>query len=254
MRRQFIDASNNSRSNLTQIKRHVMQEYMRQKRSSSRHSESKEQIDLLKVRYGRSKKRRAAKRRSTRESSEREQNSESPKMPKKQCAALSPDFSSPFKADFSTPWSEIAPSESHPQGATPVAESATSRSPQSSPVQDHGLSLLHNHADGCLQNQSFSPQPSSFASWPSAPVKCLNVDQSPRTIPSAARIDPFNAPPMDLDLEGQKSFDFYANDLPAFSYGTHSRLPKTHNGTALFRKNSLRDLFTRKYICVLHTK
>ncbi|PLN78629.1 hypothetical protein BDW42DRAFT_140527 [Aspergillus taichungensis] len=32
---QFIDTSNNSRSNLTQVKRHVMQEYMRQKRQDT---------------------------------------------------------------------------------------------------------------------------------------------------------------------------------------------------------------------------
>lgn len=34
---QFIDASNDSSANLTQVKRHVMQEYMRQKRRDAQH-------------------------------------------------------------------------------------------------------------------------------------------------------------------------------------------------------------------------
>lgn len=39
---QFIDSSNNSRSNLTQVKRHVMHEYMRQKRQDDGTQETEE--------------------------------------------------------------------------------------------------------------------------------------------------------------------------------------------------------------------
>lgn len=61
VRWQFIDSSNNNRTNLTQVKRHVMQEYMRQKKRGTRQSESEEEKPRAK--RGRPKKTRVAKRR-----------------------------------------------------------------------------------------------------------------------------------------------------------------------------------------------
>src|SRR6202012_1023776 len=47
---------------------------------------------------------------------------------------------------------------------------------------------------------------------------------------SAARTDPFNSLPLELDQDSQRLFDFYVNDMPACSYGTQFRSLKANNG------------------------
>lgn len=51
----------------------------------------------------------------------------------------------------------------------------------------------------------------------------------PQTILSAARTDPFDCLPMKLSARDQELFDFYANIMPACSYGFERRSPHAHN-------------------------
>jgi hypothetical protein len=45
--RVFLGLPRNNRTNLTQVKRHVMQEYMRQKKRGTRQSESEEEVVIV---------------------------------------------------------------------------------------------------------------------------------------------------------------------------------------------------------------
>lgn len=52
---------------------------------------------------------------------------------------------------------------------------------------------------------------------------------SPKSILSAARTDPFDVLPMKLNVRDQELFDFYATVMPSCSYGFEKRSPKAHN-------------------------
>lgn len=51
----------------------------------------------------------------------------------------------------------------------------------------------------------------------------------PQTTLSAARSDPFDCLPLKLGYQDQELFDFYANVMPACSYGFERRSPHAHN-------------------------
>lgn len=76
---------------------------------------------------------------------------------------------------------------------------------------------------------------------------------SPRSILSAARTDPFNSLPMELDMEGQKLFDFYVKEMPACSYGTHFRTSKAHNWyMAVFVPEGMKSAVTFQNTVLVH--
>ena len=54
-------------------------------------------------------------------------------------------------------------------------------------------------------------------------------DPEPQSYLSAARTDPFDSLPMKLCAQDQELFDFYANVMPACSYGFERRSPLAHN-------------------------
>lgn len=71
---------------------------------------------------------------------------------------------------------------------------------------------------------SYSP-----SNWKAEKVWKLSQSPEPQTILSAARTDPFDCLPMRLNVQDQELFDFYANVMPACSYGFERRSPHAHN-------------------------
>lgn len=63
--------------------------------------------------------------------------------------------------------------------------------------------------------------------WPSSTGATQTPE--PQSILSAARTDPFDCLPMKLSAQDQELFDFYANVMPACSYGFERRSPHAHN-------------------------
>jgi hypothetical protein len=77
--------------------------------------------------------------------------------------------------------------------------------------------------------------------------------RSPKTIMSAARTDPFNTLPLELDLDGQRLFDFYVNTMPACSYGSHFRSAKAHNWyTAVFVPEGMKGAVAFQNTIIVH--
>ncbi|OQU96544.1 hypothetical protein CLAIMM_02612 [Cladophialophora immunda] len=87
-----------------------------------------------------------------------------------------------------------------------------------------------------IPNPAFTPPSSTKSSdsssphkprWPSTGSSSLSPE--PQSYLSAARTDPFDALPMELSPQDQELFDFYANVMPACSYGFERRSPLAHN-------------------------
>ncbi|KAJ5386647.1 hypothetical protein N7509_009188 [Penicillium cosmopolitanum] len=243
VRWQFIDSSNNSRSNLTQVKRHVMQEYMRQKKGDSQQAKR-----------GRPKATRAAKRKSTRKATQSTPQDPQSTNETNQSPAVS-------KQDA------LADIEDSGQGR--IVAVTTSSNPYELPAQAQSITHLPYRASSIQPYNPFDPQrlmnispqthsyptdfSSSLASWSSAPTTPLDFTQSPRSIMSAARTDPFNTLPIELDLDGQRLFDFYVNDMPACSYGTHFRSLKAHNWyTAVFVPEAMKGAVAFQNTILVH--
>lgn len=223
MRWQFIDASDNSRSNLTQVKRHVMQEYMRQKKGSSRNSESEEDSSRP-TKRGRPKKTRAAKRKYTKKAAKADEDSNQPKPAKKKPAAEE-------EGDAPADIEEIAPSiVSEAVDPSLVIDTTIALPFRTSLLQSQEFPFqLDDFIDIASQSKSQITDFRSLTAWSSTPTTPFEFTRSPRTILSAARTDPFNTLPLELDREEQKFFDFYVNEMPACSYGSHFRSTKAHN-------------------------
>ncbi|KAJ5390294.1 uncharacterized protein N7496_001362 [Penicillium cataractarum] len=223
MRWQFIDASDNSRSNLTQVKRHVMQEYIRQKKGSSRNSESEEDSSPP-TKRGRPKKTRAAKRKYTKKAAGADKGSNQPK-PAKSKAAAEEEEAAP--ADIEEIAQDIISEAVDP---SLVVEKTVALPFRTSPLQSQEFpSQLGDFIDISSHSQSQITDFRSLTAGSSTPTTPLEFTRSPRTILSAARTDPFNTLPLELNREEQKLFDFYVNEMPACSYGSHFRSAKAHN-------------------------
>ncbi|KAJ5174504.1 uncharacterized protein N7482_000381 [Penicillium canariense] len=199
IRWQFIDASNNSRSNLTQVKRHVMHEYMRQKKGTSGNSESEEDSSRP-AKRGRSKKTRAAKRKSAKGAAEPGTGSNQPKPTQKQAQPPEEEGVSTDMEEIGQDWFSGA---SDPSLAVQALANTAALPLRASPVQPQGSLLpTHDIVDISLESQSQAAEFNGLVSRSAAPTTPLEFTRSPRTILSAARTDPFNTLPMELDLEG----------------------------------------------------
>ena len=244
---QFIDATNNSRSNLTQVKRHVMQEYMRNKKGE-RQSDSDEE-NRIQPKRGRPRKPRAATRKSTRKTKDTE----------------GPSQSSPPKNDSTTAPAEASFSTDDQEADRWLLDDSITSDPSLFQFHDETLfSPYHIQAPGhsyspydltdpSLQPQGFAPGWNSVPMWSSSPTSSLQLAQSPRTPMSAARTDPFNSLPIQLDLEGQKLFDFYVNDMPACSYGSQYRSSKAHNWyTTIFVPEAMKGAVAFQNTILVH--
>ncbi|KAJ5684145.1 uncharacterized protein N7477_000490 [Penicillium maclennaniae] len=240
---QFIDASNNTRSNLTQVKRHVMQEYMRQKKGGSRQCSESEEEPAHTSKRGRPKKVRAAKRRSARKA---EKNS-------------SVDHSEPNGLPPKHAQERIQHIYWHCEAPTPsnkldvLALITTPLPHQTSPLLPQGFQFpVQEFLDFSPYNPNYTPDLNSLESCSSTSTTSFDI-RSPRTLLSAARTDPFNSLPMELDLEGQRLFDFYVSDMPACSYGTHFRSKKAHNWyTAVFVPEAMKGAVAFQNTILVH--
>lgn len=227
VRWQFIDSSNNSRTNLTQVKRHVMQEYMRQKKGGTRQSESEEEAPRPK--RGRTKKTRGAQRKSKKTKSDGDNNHNQPRArrsTRKQSTrkedlnldvncdvfVSNPISSDPplIESNDVPSFSPFRPSSAESQGVPLPLDGFVDVHPQSSPSHD-------------LDFNNFS--------WPSPSTVPYQFMPSPTTMISGAQIDTLNTLPLPMNLgrDGYRVFDSYVNDIPA-SYGPHYRSPMAHNG------------------------
>jgi hypothetical protein len=224
----FIDASNNSRSNLTRVKRHVMQEYMRQKRGGEPQPDNENGESVKEKEESQPKVRRRPRNKSAGKSTTEKEK----KDPGKGRRRKSPDASTDtqmgvesMREDSLGEGSSTGIGESHVSAAAGQTNADTIVSVSSS-------DLPKFYASGDQSSNSESDSRSLLSSAPTTPYE---LTLSPKSILSAARTDPFNTLPMDLDAEGRKLFDFYVNEMPACSYGNHFRSRKAHNWyTAVF--------------------
>jgi hypothetical protein len=250
VRWQFIDSSNNSRTNLTQVKRHVMQEYMRQKKSGAHQSESEEETPRPK--RGRPKKTRGAQRKSDKEAkSDGDSNNNQPRTRRstRKQSTRKEDLNVEVNCDVFV----LNPISSDP----PLIESNDVPSfppfrPSSAESQDVPLPL-----DGFVD---VHPQ-----STPSHDLYCNDFSwPSPSTIPyqfmpspmiSGPQIDTFNALslPIDLGRDEHRIFDSYVNHIPA-SYGPRYRSLIGHNGyTTAFVPGTMKGTIAFQNTILIHT-
>ncbi|KAJ5276687.1 hypothetical protein N7524_002840 [Penicillium chrysogenum] len=226
VRWQFIDSSNNSRTNLTQVKRHVMQEYMRQKKGGTRQSESEEEGPRAK--RERPKKTRVAKRRPEKKAkSDDDNNNNQPRA--RRSTRKQVTYKDDINVDVNCDVFASNPISSDPVLNEPndVPSFPPSRS-SSAQSQDVPLPL-DGFVDVHPQSSPSHDLYSNNFSWPSQSTISYQFMPSPNTMSSDARIDTFNTPPMELNRNEHRIFDSYANDMPASSYESRYLSPMAHN-------------------------
>ncbi|PWY92341.1 hypothetical protein BO70DRAFT_7641 [Aspergillus heteromorphus CBS 117.55] len=235
MRWQFIDASDNSRRTLTQVKRHVMQEYMRQKRSAAGQSVVEPGGTALESGDQEQKPRRQPRasgwtedaRESRREGSHDGDKSEAYQQ-----------YNARFISEHSPKQHELKEIEDTQISGTvsyPVTDPVNVLPYRDIRFQSHVHPSSNPPRRYPAWSQSSNSDTGTMTPSSSAPTSPVDMALSPKTVLSAARTDPFNTLPLELDLEGQRLFDFYVNEMPACSYGSHFRSRKAHNWyTAVF--------------------
>ena len=198
---QFIDTSNNSRSNLTQVKRHVMQEYMRQKRQDT-DSNPERTVDESSISEHRP--RRQSKR--TEEDTGRSVRA----IGKKGCdnarsqGVSGPSSTTQATTNFSSDPSLAGPSRMYTEPAF-MAVPAISSPGAESPLPPH-VSLTPSYTD-------------AYALWDQA--SGLGFGSQTPLSPATAL------------------FDSYANEMTSNSYGNHLPSANTNNwGTSNFAPES----------------
>jgi hypothetical protein len=248
MQWQFIDASSNSRSNLTRVKRHVMQEYMRQKRGGVPQADSATGEDAKEKEASQPKVRRRPRDKNVGKSTtEKEKKKRSTGRRRK-----SPDASSDTRMEDSL-GEGSSTGQSHVSAAAGQtnADNLVSVSPQDAiqPIPSPS-DVPKSYASG---DQSSNSESDGRTPWSSAPTTPHELTLSPKSILSAARTDPFNSLPMDLNAEGRRLFDFYVNEMPACSYGNHFRSPKAHNWyTAVFVPEGMKGAVAFQNTILVH--
>ncbi|PYH92633.1 sigma-70 region 2 family protein [Aspergillus ellipticus CBS 707.79] len=236
MRWQFIDASDNSRRTLTQVKRHVMQEYMRQKRNAAGQPGA-EFGDTAPEGGDREQKPRQQSKTSGLAEDARESREEDPYVgDNSHRLEIYPHQHSVQYTDHSPDnYKAIESTE-----ATEAVSYSVTESVNVLPYRDNSSQYVYLSSSNPSEkypawSQSSSSDIGTLTPSSSAPTSPADMALSPKTLLSAARTDPFNTLPLDLDLEGQRLFDFYVNEMPACSYGAHFRSRKAHNWyTAVF--------------------
>ncbi|CAI7580311.1 unnamed protein product [Penicillium glandicola] len=229
VRWQFIDSSNNSRTNLTQVKRHVMQEYMRQKKGGTRQSEREEQP---RAKRGRPRKTHVAKETSERKAkADGDNNCDQPRVMRstRKQYTRKEDLILKINCDMfgSTPISSNPPLiESNDMSSFPHFQSPSS--------QSHDIPLqLDGFVDLYPQNPPSHDLYFNNFSWSSPSAMPYQFMESPISVMSDARIDPFDTLPMELDRD-----DSYMNGIPAYFYGSNHWSPMAHNSYVLMTLNA----------------
>lgn len=227
---QFIDNSSVSSSgkNSTQVRRHVMQEYMREKRWESRAKQTDSSDSDLSTRRKSEKKRSQPRRLKTKT------------LPIIESAKYEPASSNSVSAHAPAP----VPFD-HPRQyqASQAVEAVALYPPQPQAVQKLPPKSFRLNSDSFAKLAVISPDApfsppstvrsrdssSSSLTWKNEKALKLSQSPEPQTILSAARTDPFDSLPMQLSVQDQELFDFYANVMPACSYGFERRSPHAHN-------------------------
>jgi hypothetical protein len=229
---QFIDNSSASSSsgNSTQVRRHVMQEFMRQKRLQER----KGQDDLAKGSET------SRKRSVQRIKAQRRAHQSSQSTPSSAGSSPSPSATGSIEYTQSQPLD--LPGLQHEAWADDQIEEIQ-RNEWTLPLVGKGdpdffflepsafAKLADISPDDSSQRMSISSC-DSFSSigspmWSESSYRYVSPD--PQSALSAARTDPFDCLPMTLSQQDQELFDFYANVMPACSYGFERRSPHAHN-------------------------
>lgn len=224
----FIDASNDSRSNLTRVKRHVMQEYMRQKRGGEPQPDNENGESVKEKEESQPKGRRRPRNKTAGKSTTEKEK----KGAGKGWREKSPDASTDTQRGLESMREDSLGEGSSTGIGERHASAAAGQTKTDIIVSVSSSDLPKFYASGDQSSTSESDSRSPLSSAPTTPYE---LTLSPKSILSAARTDPFNTLPMDLDAEGRRLFDFYVNEMPACSYGNHFRSPKAHNWyTAVF--------------------
>ncbi|KAJ5551065.1 hypothetical protein N7535_000993 [Penicillium sp. DV-2018c] len=216
VRWQFIDSSNNSRANLTQVKRHVMQEYMRQKKGISRQSDSEE--ERPQKRRGTPKSNRVTKQRALKQARlDDGSNHKEPRgtvLNRKEHAApteretrrgmLADELisSRPLLADSGDMSTSLLfrPSSAQSQSHPFLVGGFANTSPHI--LQSHGLDLDN-------------------VSWSSSPTTPYQLFQSADSVISTAQNGPANTISPGPDRDGSILSDYHVDDVTTSSYGPH---------------------------------
>lgn len=236
---QFIDLSNDTPDNLTQVKRHVMQEYMRQKRMET---QQQEQSDDGKDDDQKSSTRKTTKRsrtKTTKPTNEaniggkpqrRTATRDTEKKEEGAALRIVPVPRSNRNRYHSSDYSDFSSSSS------PSSSSSSARYPGSSTEGDgYGINF----------GAGFQPTPPQSAQ--------LRMLSPPRTVLSAARTDPFDTLPWNTSKEDQRLFDFYVNEMPAVSYGHQYRSKRAHNWyTEIFVPEAMKGSLTFVNTILVH--
>jgi hypothetical protein len=223
---QFIDNSDvgSMSTNSTQVRRHVMQEYMREKRW-----EARSQPDLAEEKSSPPRK----------------------KAEKSRPKAVPAQMRSKRKPATADPGENVKAKVSLDPSTPMVRGEAT----ELAPPNQYALAVPPAATKFKQHRNLFSLNPSAFAQLadmlPEAPLtpessvdttdrpmvpgphwragSSISESPEPQSILSAARTDPFDCLPMALSAQDQELFDFYANVMPACSYGFERRNPLAHN-------------------------
>ncbi|KAL2222996.1 sigma-70 region 2 family protein [Thermoascus aurantiacus ATCC 26904] len=248
---QFIDASNDSSDNLTQVKRHVMQEYMRQKRREAQRRDGAGDAQA-EGKKSQQKKRQRQKRTQAGKASgtpSDEKDSDRSGIGKQKGKAVS--------AQDDTQTQDVGPERS--TGADDIEEIDRSFAAGAFDYGPPADPLFASSTSGFLPDAVFSRIQSSASDsrssspWSSYPASPPLPSPTPKTILSAARTDPFDSLPVKLNMEEQKLFDFYVNEMPACSYGTLIRSPKAHNWyTAVFVPEAMKGAVAFQNTIIVH--
>lgn len=224
---QFIDNSTvaSTRHSSTQVRRHVMQEHMRDKRWEAR-SKAEASIHEQELEFQEPGQRTV----SVKESPRRTESQGSQPEPSEHSKLIISDFDK--LAVVSTPDRVNRNLKSIPSASDPYAWPSVDVTDQSA-TSGHGL---------CINAESFAVLAELFPFEPPSPSQTITSGSSlstpdslkenmfsPLSLLSAARTDPFDVLPMRLSLHDQELFDFYATVMPSCSYGFERRNPKAHN-------------------------
>ncbi|QKX56696.1 uncharacterized protein TRUGW13939_03802 [Talaromyces rugulosus] len=213
IRWQFIDSSNDNGDNLTQVKRHVMQEFMRQKRETQQQDTSSDDNtgdDQAALKKKKKKANNAKKRQRAAQKTQKNKASsaENPKSNKR--------LSDTSKRGGET---EVAARSPGQFIAIQPDQLLVSR-PKAS------LWDFNNSPSDC---SDFFDEAVAAYNSPTLSAWSRTEASSPQTLLSAARTDPFDTMPLQLTTQDQHLFDFYVHEMPSCSYGDHFRTRSAHN-------------------------
>ncbi|ETI27633.1 hypothetical protein G647_00082 [Cladophialophora carrionii CBS 160.54] len=224
---QFIDNSNvsSSGSNSTQVRRHVMQEYMREKRWEARsHS------NIAGESHPPTRKRGVKARSQSRPTHKREERETSPAFEPGdalRCMSLqgAPKDQREHQSHHDDPVEEIVRHnpdlEAVPNDPRPAFSLGSSAFAKLADMVSKPLVTPPSSVD--------SPDRTSPPNWQWLSCGATSQSPEPQSYLSAARTDPFDCLPIKLSAQDQELFDFYANVMPACSYGFERRSPRAHN-------------------------